>query len=217
MIQAEQSTAAGSTVSTDQATTYRDGLIIALLAAVPLRRRTIACLRLEQNLVKVGDAWSLQIDAIDNKSRRSLEFSLPAALNSRLDTYLQRFRPHLLESSMETSLWLSGRRRPMSPGAIYTAVRNRTKVAFGIPVNLHHFRSAAGSFWSMRDPANVIGVKDLLGHVGFDTTEKHYIAAQTRLAGRALAEVLRAHDSQQRPARERCERRSRVRITPTDL
>jgi hypothetical protein len=40
------------------------------------------------------------------------------------------------------------------------------------------------------DPANVRGVKDLLGHASFDTTEGHYIMAQSRIAGRALAHVV---------------------------
>jgi hypothetical protein len=36
----------------------------------------------------------------------------------------------------------------------------------------------------------VRGVKDLLGHTSFDTTEKHYIMAQSRIAGRALASAV---------------------------
>jgi len=41
-----------------------------------------------------------------------------------------------------------------------------------------------------RHPANVRGVKDLLGHAGFAETEGHYIMAQPRLAGRALAKAI---------------------------
>jgi integrase/recombinase XerD len=78
----------------------------------------------------------------------------------------------------------------MSPDAIYIAVRKRTKKAFGFGVNLHRFRHAAASFWSSYDPVNVRGVKDLLGQASFATTEKHYIMAQSRLAGRALARAI---------------------------
>ena len=78
----------------------------------------------------------------------------------------------------------------MDDGTIYDTVRRRTREAFGFPVNLHRFRSAAGTLWSIHDPANVRGVKDLLGHASFDTTEKHYIMAQSRLAGRALAHAV---------------------------
>ena len=56
----------------------------------------------------------------------------------------------------------------------------------------HPLRRAAGNLWSVSDPTNVRGVKDLLGHADFGTTEKHYIGAQSRLAGRALAKVLRS-------------------------
>ena len=48
-------------------------------------------------------------------------------------------------------------------------------------------RHAAASFWSIRDPANVRGVKDLLGHYSLGTMDKHYIIAQSRVAGRVLA------------------------------
>jgi len=55
---------------------------------------------------------------------------------------------------------------------------------------LHRFRAAAGALWSVHDPASVRGVKDLLGHASFDTTEGHYIMGQSRLAGRALARAI---------------------------
>ena len=33
-----------------------------------------------------------------------------------------------------------------------------------VSINLHRFRRAAATFWSVQDPTNVRGVKDLLGH-----------------------------------------------------
>jgi len=39
---------------------------------------------------------------------------------------------------------------------------------------------------------NVRGAKDLLGQASFGMTEKHYIMAQSRLAGRALAHAVDA-------------------------
>jgi integrase len=76
--------------------------------------------------------------------------------------------------------------------AIYDAVRRRTKKAFGFAINVHRFRHAAASFWSIQDPANVRGAKDLLGQASFGITEKHYIMAQSRLAGRVLARAVDA-------------------------
>ena len=78
----------------------------------------------------------------------------------------------------------------MDDGTIYATIRRRTREAFGFAVNPHRFRHAAATLWSTHDPANVRGVKDLLGHASFDITEKHYIMAQSRLAGRALARAI---------------------------
>ena len=69
----------------------------------------------------------------------------------------------------------------MGGGSIYDAVRRRTTEALGFPVNLHRFRHAAGNLWSISDPVNVRGVKDLLGQTDFGTTEKHYMGAQSVL------------------------------------
>jgi integrase len=78
----------------------------------------------------------------------------------------------------------------MCAAAIYNAVRKRTRKELGFPVSLHRFRAAAATFWSIKDPANIRGAKDLLGHSSFATTEKDYIMARSRLAGRALARVI---------------------------
>jgi integrase len=79
----------------------------------------------------------------------------------------------------------------MTDSAIYASIRKRTREALGIAVNPHRFRHAAATLWSSRDPANVRGAKDLLGQASFSTTETHYIMAQSRTAGRALARAIR--------------------------
>ena len=78
----------------------------------------------------------------------------------------------------------------MSAGAIYDTVCKRTKERFGFSVSPHRFRHAAGTLWSILDPKNVRGVKDLFGHASFKHAEAHYIDGQSRLAGRALAKAI---------------------------
>jgi integrase len=179
-------------ISKAHAFEYRDGLIIALLALIPLRSRTLVALRIGNQLVKTGDLWALDIPAADTKTRRSLDYPISKELCTRINLYLKQFRRRIPGADMHTGLWASNKRRPMSAIAIYNAVRRRTKKAFGFAVNLHRFRHAAASLWSIRDPANVRGAKDLLGQATFGITEKHYIMAQSRLAGRALAQAVDA-------------------------
>jgi integrase/recombinase XerD len=171
---------------------YRDGLIIALLAAVPLRRRTLAALRLGLHLVKSGDAWALDIPAHDTKAGQALEFPLSAALSGRIDVYLKDFRKRIPGAQSHDGLWASNKGQPMDDGAIYDMVRQRTREAFGFAVNLHRFRHAAATFWSVQDPSTVRGAKDLLGHASFDETDMHYIMSQSRIAGRVLADALKS-------------------------
>ena len=91
----------------------------------------------------------------------------------------------------------------MDDGAIYDAVRRRTRAALGFGVNLHQFRHAALTFWSIHDPENIRGGKDLLGHRSFGTTEKYYIKAQSRLAGRVLANSWNKRSGMRRPAQRK--------------
>ena len=169
---------------------FRDGLIIALLALIPLRRRTAASLRIGKHLVKSGEDWALDIPAEDVKTKRPLDFPISGELSRRIDIYVDQIRPHIRGASAHDYLWTSGRGGPFRAGVIYNAVRHRTREEFGFPVSLHQFRRAAATFWSVRDPVNVRGVKDLLGHSTFATTEKDYIMAQSRLAGRELARAV---------------------------
>ena len=179
--------AANETVSKDCAFQYRDGLIIFLLALIPLRRRTLTALRIGKHLMRSGKSWLLEIPPSDLKSAEPIEFVLSIKLCERIDLYLEMFRPRIPGAPTHTGLWVSNKGGPMDDSAIYDAVRRRTRAALGFGVNLHPFRHAALTFWSIHDPENIRGGKDLLGHRSFSTTEKYYIMAQSRMAGRRLA------------------------------
>jgi integrase len=171
---------------------YRDGLMIAVLALIPLRRRTLAALRIGRQLVRSGDHWGLDIPARDIKTKRPLEYPISAELSGRIDLYLNQFRCRIPGAGSHDYLWASKEGGPMFDKTIYAKIRRRTREALGFPVNPHRFRRAAATLWSSRDPANVRGVKDLLGHASFGTTEKHYVMAQSRVAGRTLARAVEA-------------------------
>jgi integrase/recombinase XerD len=190
MDRAVANAAAAQDVSKADAFSYRDGLLIALLALIAPRRRTVAALRISQQLVKSGDLWGLDLPAQDIKTKRALDYPISYDLSQRIDLYLANFRCRIPGAAEHDGLWPSNKGHLMDDGTIYDTVRRRTKAAFGFPVNLHRFRSAAGTFWSIHDPANVRGVKDLLGHSSFDPTEKYYIMRQSRTAGRALARAI---------------------------
>lgn len=61
-----------SKISKSTALQYRDGLLIALLAVIAVRRRTVTALRTGRQLVRSGNLWALEIPPEDLKGKRAL-------------------------------------------------------------------------------------------------------------------------------------------------
>ena len=101
-----------------RAAAFRDGMIIALLAARPLRLANIVGLSLNRSLVRRGKQWWIQIPAMETKNREPIELAWPELLVPFLDIYLSCHRPVLAlrhgrwTRPIGEALWLSidGRR-----------------------------------------------------------------------------------------------------------
>ena len=74
---------------------YRDGLIIALLIACPVRIKNLANLVIGQHLVFDGDAYRLKLSAAETKAGRPYLGSVPPELTPYIDGWLQVRRPSL--------------------------------------------------------------------------------------------------------------------------
>ena len=66
----------------NDAVMFRDGLLIVLLAARPLRPRSLLSLELGHNLVRTGDGYRIALNPADTKTRHAFDVSWPAALSS---------------------------------------------------------------------------------------------------------------------------------------
>ena len=113
-----------------QALQYRDGLIIALLALIPLRRRTLAALRVGKQLVRSGQLWALEIPAEDTKTRCELDYEVSPELSERIDVYLSIIRCRI--PGADNGLWASDQGRKMDHGSIYAAVCKRMVICVGL-------------------------------------------------------------------------------------
>ena len=171
---------------------YRDGLIIALLAARPLRRRNITDFHLDRNLVRVGDGYALVFGPDEMKNHQPFEAPLPDRLVPYMDHYLDVIRLRFSGADTHDGVWPSIRKRPMGSQAIYQMVGDRTKAAFGQAINLHLFRDCLATTIANRDPVHVMAARDLLGHSTLAMTERHYNQAQTLDAARRYQATLMA-------------------------
>jgi integrase/recombinase XerD len=175
---------------------YRDGLIIALLALRPLRRRNLAGLVLGDTLVQVGEAWMLRIAPEDTKTHQPIDMPWPAALVDHLGVYLGLHRPVLAAlrsrwtKPVGDALWVSSHGSPMTQMALYDQIRLRTHEGLGKDTNPHLFRDAAATTLAIEDPQHVRLATPLLGHRNPGTTERHYQQAQAIEAHRAFVAAL---------------------------
>lgn len=170
---------------------YRDGLLISFLAVAPIRRGALSRLTVDADLAKVNRRWLVKIPAKFTKTRTPQDFQLSERLTGYLDTYLNEIRPAFPGADGHSGLWpYIG--RPMTDRMIWRRVIKRTRAGLGVAVSPHRFRNAAATFLTMQDPANAYAARDLLGHKSLDMTQKHYVdRAQSRLAGRSLANILK--------------------------
>jgi integrase len=175
---------------------HRDGLMIALLALVPLRRRNFAGLRLDRNVVAINEVWLIILDESETKTHAPLEILWPDELIAPLGTYLNVHRPLLSTINRDgakpagDALWVSSRGSPLSEMAMYLRIGEHTQTAFGRAINPHLFRDAAATTLAIADPAHVRVSAPLLGHRTFTTTERHYQQARSFDAHRDYIDAL---------------------------
>jgi integrase/recombinase XerD len=182
--------AAGSEGEITDIVAYRDGLMIALLAWRPVRLRTFSLIQARRHLCRVGDEWRMIFEGAETKSGRPFEASVPEWIVPFLERYLREVRPMFLGATQHDGLWVSTKGGPLTGNAISSIITNRTRDAFGQPVNPHLFRACAATTIAILDPGRIGIARDLLGHVSLATTHAHYNKARSIEASRLYASIL---------------------------
>jgi integrase len=190
------------------ASTFRDGLMIAFLALIPLRRRNAIQLELGTELQSRDGTWQVDIPGEMTKTHAPISFDWPSDLVPALETYLRVHRPILVLRSYRwlnkagDHLWVALSGSALTEMAFYDIVRKRTRAAFGTAMNPHAFRDAAATTLAIHDPEHVRVAAPLLGHRSFATTEKFYNQARSLDAHRRYTGALARL---QKPSKRPCQ------------
>ena len=176
----------------DEMIRYRDGLLVAILAIRPIRRRTLSLIRIDKQLQKVGLHYHLVFGSADTKNRKPLEYALPTLLTSYLDRYIKIYRGLIPGSEKHDSLWASAKGNPLSSSSVYQRIMKRTTIAFGVGISPHLFRDCAATTLATYCPEQVLVGAGLLGHSDLRAIYNHYIHAQTMKAGKAHQNTIAA-------------------------
>jgi integrase len=171
---------------------YRDGLMVALLAFIPIRRKNLAALEINRHVVEEGDDWFIVIRREETKTGTPLEFPIPRPLKTYLAVYLDTIRPRLLRGHTSSALWVSLRGRALSACAISEIIGWRSASYFGFRITPHDARDAAATTWAIAAPDRIGIARDLLAHSDLRTTTKYYNRARGIEASRAYSQVIAA-------------------------
>ncbi len=169
---------------------FRDGLMVGLLIARPVRLRAFIGLTVDWHLARCSEGYLLRFSPSDMKDQKAREFTVPHDLTTAIDRYLSQVRPQLLAARNTDRLWVSRRGDPLSYDGFQAHLRDITEHAFGIGLRPHAFRHIAATSIAEDDPAHVNIIASVLGHATLTMAEKHYNRANGVHAARAYQHLI---------------------------
>ena len=174
-----------------RAIAFRDGLLLAILAARAPRAANLASTETDRHLHRIGDSWVLVFAGSETKNGTALELPLPQELTQPIERYLSHWRQVLLGQLVSTRLWISAFGRPLGADQLHFIVTRTTRKLLGVSINPHLLRSGLATEAAIRDPDGAGMATPILGHRVGATTEKHYnLARQHQAAGQWQQHVL---------------------------
>ncbi len=171
---------------------YRDTLMLAMMAARPLRLKNFSNIRIGEHLLHEAGAWILLIPGEEVKNGQALEYALPNSLKQYLQVYLDRVRESFSNVYTGQTLWLEFLGAPLQYHSVYCRFILVTKRLLGVGINPHLLRDCAATSLSTVSPAAARSAAALLGHRYFSTTERYYVRANQLEANRTLNTILKA-------------------------
>ena len=178
---------------------YQSGLIIALLAARPLRIRNFQAIVIGRSLRWDRTRYWLSFSAEETKTGGAIDEPLPDDLVPYLEGFLRDWRPFLLRRGSRfgrdpthRSLWVDRQGKPMREATLRELIKRYTRKRFGTAIWPHLFRHCLLTSVAIDQPELLRISAILLGHSNHQTGEKHYNQAQMLDASRRFAATVLA-------------------------
>jgi integrase len=162
---------------------------IAILQIMPIRRRNIADIDMDQHLIARGKRLYLVIDGDDTKNEEPIDLEFPPQIQELLAWYVRDYRPALLRAPT-TALFPGEGAGHKSASTLAGQIKRAIKDYLGIPFNMHLFRHAGTKIYLDVRPGEYEIMRRVLGHRSIETTTSTYAGAETRSAGLHFASVL---------------------------
>lgn len=174
----------------------RNGLMLALLAFCPIRRKNFAALDIGRSFVKIRGQWWIVLSATETKEKRADERPVNELLTSVIDRYISEYRPVLARpESSSTALWPSANDgSPITGKAAARLISEATLSRVGVRVSPHLFRTSAASSAAVHAGQNPHLASAVLHHTHPSLTIGHYNRASCMSAAEHFREVVRQYE-----------------------
>lgn len=178
---------------------FRDGLMIAMQIALPLRSKNLTSLRLGVSLIREQTHFRVQFRGDEMKNGQDFQGQYPESLTETIDFYVETVRSILragVKPPDHGSFWLGRRGEPMKGFSISQRLRKLTERHVGVPFAAHSFRHSAATDIALLDPQHVGIIKSVLGHASPLSADYYNLASGFEAANRyqALLADLRRRD-----------------------
>ncbi len=171
----------------------RNGLMVAILAAHPIRLKNFAVLEIGRSFVEIRGKWWIVLKASETKEGRPDERPIDDLLALAIDYYLSVARPILAGlKQLPSALWLSSNDgMPMSYSGVELVIKLTTLSTVGVDVCPHLFRTSAASTAATYGHANPFLGSAVLHHTNRDVTNAWYNRATCLSAAESLRKLIR--------------------------
>lgn len=176
---------------TSAAIMFSDGLMMAMLAAKPVRRRNFFRTQIGVHLRKSSSGiYEWRFEAYETKTKERIFAALPLSLAPYLDFWIETVRPVLLGNRQSDALWLTTTESDMAIDTGYCRFCRATHEELGVRVNPHMVRSVVATGVAIEMPDSVGITPMLLDHRSDQTSRQYYnLADQLSASGRYLEEL----------------------------
>lgn len=168
----------------------RDGLMIALLAARAMRRRSVEAMELDTQVRRIDGQWHILLGAKDMKTGREIAYPVPPSLNGWIDRYVAVERVELLAGHSCEAFWVNWGGKPLRAAGIEKRIRWHSAKKFGAEgaFGPHRFRYGIATVAPVADPTAPANGAVLLGITHGTFTEAYdrgdrEVAAQRYITG----------------------------------
>ncbi len=174
----------------------RNGLMVALLALCPIRRKNFTALEIGRSFVKIKNHWWIVLPASETKEKRADERPIHELLTSAIDRYLGQYRPVLARSDQPAQrLWLSAKTgAPVSDKEVARMMRKTTLSTVGVALGPHMFRTSAASAAGVYAVDNPNLGSAILHHADLSFTIEHYNRAACLSAAENFRKIVRQYE-----------------------